>query len=716
MIISYASTIFLGAFLLFQVQLIIGKYILPWYGGTPAVWTTCMLFFQMILLAGYASAHGLVKLRPRHQAFGQLLLLLAALGVIGHHIFSWASPLLPGPAWQPIDNQQPSGRILVLLTFSAGLAGLVLSTTSPLIQSWFAKRWPGRSPYRLYALSNLGSLLGLISYPFLLEPILSLKAQAWFWACGYGLFTLGFMVCAMDFRTSHRLTPAPEPPPNNMPGGDSMSTPRIHIHYRLYWFLLPACGSMLLLATTNRMCQDVAVIPFLWVLPLSLYLLTFIICFDNPNWYSSRWYRLAYAFASTLAIFLLFKDVTLNLVVQISAYAFIVYTGCMVCHGELTKLKPPASHLTSYYLTIAAGGAAGGLGVGVLAPLLFNGYWEFHLALWLVWALIILILITDRASCFYKGNPGSSRQHPRWFRVSLFTFFGMLEFALLTERLDYLEETMVSIRNFYGVLRIEEYDKGTPARARHILRHGEITHGIQYQNSPLRYKPLAYYGENSGLGLAMRFHPRRPETGAAGEPFRIGVVGLGIGTIAAFGRSGDTVTFYEINPDVIRLAQSTNYFSYLRDTPAKVEIVAGDARLSLARERRETPSRQFDLLILDAFSSDSIPAHLLTREAFEIYLHHLQRPDGILAIHISNRYLNLRPVMEATARHFDLNAAYVTSLSETQSTFSAQWMMLSCKGARPIPEIAKAAKPDCVKAPPARLWTDDYSNILGTLR
>lgn len=717
MIISYAATIFLGAFLLFQIQLIIGKYILPWYGGTPAVWTTCMLFFQVILLAGYASAHGLVKLRQRRQVIGQLLLLLAALLVIGHHIFSWASPLLPGLVWQPTDNQHPSGRILILLTASVGLAGLVLSTTSPLIQSWFAKRWPGRSPYRLYALSNLGSLLGLISYPFLLEPLFTLKAQACFWACGYGLFTIGFMACAIDIWKSKSQTQEPIPEtcknPNDAP---TPAPPRIPILQRLYWFLLPACGSILLLATTNRMCQDVAVIPFLWVLPLTLYLLTFIICFDNPHWYSSRWYRIAYSFASTLAIFLLFRDVTLGIVVQISAYAFIVFTGCMVCHGELTKLKPPASRLTSFYLTIAAGGAAGGLGVGLLAPRIFNGYWEFHLALWLVWTLIILILITDRESCFYKGNTRSSRQHPIWFRVSLFTFFGIFELALLTERLDYLEKTLASTRNFYGVLRIEEQDKDTPAQYRHILRHGEITHGIQYQGSALRFKPLAYYGENSGLGLAMRFHPRRLAAGADGEPFRIGVVGLGIGTIAAFGQAGDKVTFYEINPEVIRLAQSTNYFSYLRDTPAEVEIVTGDARLSLTRELRDGQKRQFDILILDAFSSDSIPAHLLTKEAFMIYLKHLQIPNGILAVHISNRYLNLRPVMEEAARHFDLDARYVASLSETQSVFAAQWMLLSRKEAHPIPEIAKAAKPARANAKPVRLWTDDYSNILGTLR
>lgn len=715
-IISYAVTIFLGALLLFQIQLIIGKYILPWYGGTPAVWTTCMLFFQWILLAGYAGAHGLVKLRHRYQVIGQLLLLLAALVVMGHHLLGWASPLLPGQTWHPPDNLHPSGRILMLLAASVGLAGLVLATTSPLLQSWFARRWPGRSPYRLYALSNLGSLLGLISYPFLLEPFFPLEAQAGFWACGYGLFTIGFVACAMDSWKHNSQAPEPGRLPCSLPDVAPAPARRIPALQRLFWFLLPACGSMLLLATTNRMCQDVAVVPFLWILPLTLYLLTFIFSFDNPHWYSRRGYRIAYAFASTLAIFLLFRPVTPGLAVQISAYAFIVFTGCMVCHGELSKLKPPTGQLTAFYLTIAVGGAAGGLGVGLLAPLIFNGYWEFHLALWLVWALIILLLITDRESCFYQGPAGSSRRPPIWFRVSLFTFFGLFEMALLTERLDYLGKTLVSTRNFYGVLRIEEHDRDTPARYRHLLRHGDITHGIQYQDRVLRHKPLAYYGKNTGLGLALRFHPRRLEAGADGNPFRIGAVGLGIGTIAAFGRPGDRLTFYEINPEVIRLAQSTNYFSYLRDTLAEVEIVTGDARLSLAREMREGPVRQFDVLILDAFSSDAIPAHLLTKEAFEIYLHHLERPDGILAIHISNRYLDLRPVMEAAARHFDLNTWYVTSPSGPQGLFATQWLLLARREASPIPEIARVAKPAREKATSTPLWTDDYSNILGTLR
>lgn len=779
MIISYAATIFLGAFLLFQVQLIIGKYILPWYGGTPSVWTTCMLFFQVLLLCGYASAHALVQLRHRRQIIGQLALLLLALLVIGHHIVMWASPLFPDLAWQPSGNTHPSGRILLLLTVSVGLATLVLATTSPLLQSWFAQRWPGRSPYRLYALSNLGSLLGLLSYPFLLEPIFSLKAQACFWTCGYVLFTAGFIACALNIWRHRQinqnapLTAVSRPASDSPPSGP----PSTGLRQRFFWFMLPACGSMILLATTNRMCQDVAAGPFLWVIPLSLYLLSFIISFDSPNWYQRRWYMLAFAQASILACMMLFTGGRLDIVIQIAAYAFIVFTGCMVCHGELTKLKPPDSQLTSFYLTLAAGGAAGGLTAGIIAPLLFTGLWEFHLALWLGWALVIGILLYDRDSCFYRGDsrltavfiplatlfigvisapllPSAIRagwsthslklwyyllllifsglavallsrcpkgsclnlRHPVWIRVGIFTFLGIFELALLTEHYNYLDKTLLSTRNFYGVLRVEERDRDIPSRHHRILRHGKITHGIQFLDPATRLKPITYYGEESGVGLALRFHPNRRETTAGHRPLRVGVVGLGIGTIAAYTRTGDLLTAYEINPEIIRLSTCRDYFSYLSDTPASVEIVPGDARLSLAREVNEGRLREFDVLVLDAFSSDAIPAHLLTREAFEIYLKQLNTPSGILAIHITNRHLNLRPVMAQLARHFNLNAWSISTTSQGFCFFDAQWILMSRKHATPIPEIIKAAEPGFLDESPIRLWTDDYSNIMGAIR
>jgi hypothetical protein len=380
---AFALTIFAGAFLLFQVQPLIGKYILPWFGGSPGVWTTCMLFFQVLLLGGYAYAHTLSRrLKPRTQAIVHLALLAAALLTL---------PITPGDHWKPQASGNPTWHILALLAVSLGLPYLVLAATGPLMQEWFRRLTPGTSPYRLYALSNVGSLLALVSYPFYFETQFTRKAQAQFWSWGLLFYALCCAFCAYRVwrqapvkALSETETSADIAPPS--PGRRGL------------WLCLPACASILLLAVTNKMCQDVAVIPFLWVLPLGLYLLSFIICFDSPRWYSRFYYTLALVGAMAAVCVALYVGTDMPIVQQVVIYSITLFVGCMICHGELYQLKPHPKHLTSFYLMIAAGGAVGGLFVALIAPVLFSNFYEMHLSLALIVLLLLAISFTGRSA------------------------------------------------------------------------------------------------------------------------------------------------------------------------------------------------------------------------------------------------------------------------------------------------------------------------------
>ena len=694
--LRYAVPLFLAAFLLFLVQPMIARVILPWFGGAPSVWTTCVLFFQVLLVAGYAYTHFLSdRLQPRTQAVVHGCLLLGSLGLLAWMLHAWGAPLVPSAEWKPEGSSYPLLRILGILIVAVGLPYFVLATTSPLMQAWFSRSAPGVSPYRLYSLSNVGSLLALVSYPFIVEPALAQRQQAEVWSGIYILFAAGCLFCAAGL-----LRPAPAPPQTaEAPqAADVVAAPSAG--QRALWVLLPCLASVLLLAVTNHLCQDVAVTPFLWVLPLSLYLLSFIICFDHERWYFRPVWLPLHLIAVPVALALLPYPRDVALIWQIVAYGLTLFIACMVCHGELARRKPAPRYLTSYYLAIAIGGALGGILVGVVAPVVFNTYAELPIGLGLCYLVGVFAPWHWRASL---------RPFLITARVALIGVAVFLALAPLFKDAQYKTvRRLVVSRNFYGVLRVEERDIGKPD-ATHMLLHGRIIHGFQYEAPKLKRIPTSYYGPESGIALAVRNHPRRQ----AGEGLRICVAGLGVGTMAAFCELKDYLCFYEINPVVPKLAQDTSLFTYLADCKGKVDITMGDARLSLERELRQGP-KQYDLILLDAFNGDAVPAHLLTQQAFEMYLKHL-RPGGALCADVSNAVLDLPPVLWQLARRLNLDAVVINS-SKGEHYYTATWMILT-----PGRNYLRNVEIDDAKwsydgTRKVRLWTDDYYNLFQILK
>ncbi|MGE0377712.1 MAG: spermidine synthase, partial [Planctomycetaceae bacterium] len=606
-LLLFAATIFGSAFLLFQVQPLISRFILPWFGGSPAVWSTCMLFFQVVLFGGYLYAHLIsTGLSSRWQAVVHAALLLTAAILL---------PITPDESWKPQAAENPTLRILLLLAASVGLPYFLLSSTGPLLQRWFSLQAPGVSPYRLYALSNVGSLLALVTFPFLVEPAFSSPMQAAIWSWGFRGFVLLCCVCAArQWSISPTVRPRVATRGLEMGGSPSWGD-------RSMWFGLAAVASVMLLATTNQVCLDVATVPFLWILPLTIYLLSFILCFDGNRWYSRKTY-VAMLFVSLIAVInTLMGGVNVSIILQVLVYLIGLFFCCMVCHGELASQKPGVRHLTSFYLLLSAGGATGGVFVGLIAPYVFAGYWELHVGLLACLLVTPLVYYRDQASVLYRG---ASR--PIW--TTILVTVSLLGVGLARHAWGMLGESIAVSRNFYGVLRVEDNAEHT----RRALFHGTILHGMQFLDPEQRSIPTSYYGVRSGVGTVLRQH-------RAGERRRIGIVGLGVGTLATYGTPRDLFRCYEINPEVVRLAEE--YFTFLSDTPAETEIILGDARLSLGHE----PDQQYDVLVLDAFSGDAIPTHLLTREAADLYARHL-RNDGILCVHISNIHFDLRPVVQ----------------------------------------------------------------------
>jgi hypothetical protein len=976
-------TIFLSAFLLFQVQPLISKVILPWFGGTPAVWTTCVLFFQVLLLVGYTYAHVVAtRLGRRPQVVVHLIVVAVAVALL---------PILPTARWKPQTVDDPARQILTLLAACVGLPYFVLATTSPLLQAWFSRTHAGRSPYRLYALSNVGSLLALASFPFVVEPYLTTKVIATVWSCAFVVFALLAAACAM--RTWYVAPLAAVEPAESLNGmGEAtQADPRPGVGRYVMWLLLPACGSAMLLAVTNQMCQDVAVVPFLWVLPLSLYLLSFIICFDNERWYVRPFFWLWLVAGMVYMVHLLHVGVDASILDQVIGFSVGLFGCCMVCHGELVRLKPGPRHLTSFYLMVSAGGALGGVFVSLLAPQIFDLYLELPygmfaccalamMAFWMdkkphrrwprswvlrlvvpllviaplvewayeplyqlavvllvrapgvewacqplfqhvlkplgildkplpaevlfggaaalgvlvtvlgmawasvgAWAIrggvllfasalvaewlygpveayilrplqvvrepllmegviaaglvlgvlvvglglawraartwvasgLGLLLFTSALLVWGHFDPDVGRVLPAdGFTILLLCGVGLGLLAVLLgmgwpsgaariARLDVLflvcvligrwagsfwrlyaaglEATSAKVtplppellfafwvgmaavlfvlalerrsaavsrrtwgwlvcvpvfaatlfflgrdlwsqvevarrsvkaaaRNFYGVLRVTEYGAEYPDKHQYVLMHGRINHGCQLRSEEGRRRAISYFGEETGIGLTLLNHPRRD------EGLRVGIVGLGVGTLAAYGRPGDVFRFYEINEEVKRVATSPKLFTYLGDSAAQCEVVLGDGRLSLENELQRGEPQHFDVLMLDAFSGDAVPVHLLTKEAFEMYLKHL-RPDGVIVVQITNRYLDLDPVCAAMAEQLGLRKVLVESSGDDALETSATSQVLLTRSTAFVELAAiRSAASERRKAKPPILWTDDYSNLFRILK
>jgi spermidine synthase len=672
----YSFAIFLSAFLLFQVQPLIGKFVLPWFGGMPSVWTTCMLFFQLLLFGGYAYAHLATRwLAPRSQSIVHGILLAAACLLL---------PIIPSDSLKPLGTEEPISRIIVVLGLTVGAPFFVLSATGPLLQGWFSRTHRSRSPYRLYALSNVGSLLALVTFPTVFDWLLPTRFLAAMWSVCFVIFAVLCGICAWGAAGRDAL-------PARDDSRDVVAEPPGWGTW-LLWFALAMVPSVLLLATTNQVCLDVAPVPFLWVLPLTLYLLSFILCFDSDRWYSRRVFIPATMVAFACVCYALHQGPLASFSLQICAYFAALFFCAMVCHGELVRRKPDVRHLTSFYLVISAGGAAGGIFVGIIAPLIFTGYYELHVGLFACAFLIIVVLALDRRQIPFRG----------WGMI----IWPLLVVAVLALGADLSanalqgEQVITVVRNFYGVLRVKEsqhtYGEGDDRQKRAIrgLWNGRIQHGFQYLDPELRDVATSYYTYTSGVGRALSLpsdHPRR-----------VGLVGLGTGTLATYARPGDHFRFYEINSKVEEIAHKD--FTFLADCKGEVEIIRGDARLNLAREQPQG----FDVLVLDAFSGDAVPVHLLTREAFEIYLTHMTA-DGIIAVHISNRHFALQPVVLALADFHHLSTATIVA-PRSASAGNSLWVLVS---ASPKALQARRIQTSRVKkSRPGRvLWTDDHASL-----
>jgi MFS family permease len=664
--LPYAATIFLSSFLLFLVQPIIAKQILPWFGGSAAVWTTCLVFFQSVLLAGYAYADATTRLGARRQALLHVALLAISLACL---------PIIASSGWKPLGAEEPVTRILLLLVATIGLPYFLLSTTTPLLQSWYWRRFQSAVPYRLFALSNFASLLALLGFPLLFEPVFDLGQLGWGWSLLFAAFAF---LCAGTAWLS-------------MNGFEAEVKPRtetgqaVPVKTQLLWLALSAMGSVMLLAVTNHITQNVSSVPFLWVLPLALYLITFILAFDHPRWYLRPVFLAALvALLPAMAYYI----PSLDLRIAAPLYLAGMFVACMVCHGELARLKPDPAHLTRFYLMMSLGGALGAVLVAIVAPLVLPGYFELGIALILLGALLAARL----------------RAPASWGVLAVLVASIVL---VVRGAHDYTNGIRVMERDFYGVVRTADHYSPVPYRS---MYHGAIMHGGQLLGDSFRNTPADYFSPDSGYGRVFtslrEMNPRKP--------LKVGVIGLGAGVIAAWMKPGDALTFYEISPRVVDIAKRE--FTFLSDTPAKTELVMGDGRLSLEREA----PRGYDVLGIDAFSGDSIPMHLVTREAMALYVKHI-KPDGAIVFQATNRYIDLLPVVKRLADEFGLEALNVSDSPDAETgpeywySSTDQIIVTRSKKLLEWPRIAEAAE-EIDERPDLPVFTDAHHNLLRILK
>jgi hypothetical protein len=700
----YAAAIFLSSSLLFLVEPMAGKRLLPLLGGSAAVWTTCLVFFQTALLVGYLCAHGIAtRLRPKTQAIVYGLLLIISLAQVAMNL----NPHLHASTAQPI------GSVLTMLSGLMGLPFLVLSATSSLLQAWYA-RTPrqaesasgdssamaeaGRPPYRLFAISNFGSLLALVIYPILIEPYFSLRTQTLAWSIGFLVFALA---CAAISLGAGFSTQRPAQASSAARAGQDGESPVGAIAEATYsavalreaagnppaqrdralWLPLAACGSLLLCAVTSHLSQNIAAIPLLWILPLTIYLLTFVIAFNGKFYWRWLMVRLLAVALGSLGYFIAKPDEDLPIAISVPLFCLVLFIACLFCHGELYRRRPAPRYTTQYYLLIAAGGALGSMFVGVWAPYIFRGSYE------MAWSLVYTAALA--AAVMWK-------EHWGWRFLWPALTAAMLVVVVLQVR-AYGQNTIVQVRSFYGAMRVLE-ERDAEAGMFRTLVHGTIQHGTQYFGSDDdRTSPTTYYVHNSGIGLAL-------DLCCGNRPRRVGVIGLGAGTLAAYGKPGDVFRFYEIDPRVETIAK--NVFTYLRESKAKIELVEGDARLSMEAE----PPQQYDVIAVDAFSGDAIPVHLLTAEAVRLYQRHMSA-GGILAFHVSNSYLDLPPVVAQEAEHAGLSAVIISNPEDEYGGYAADWVLVTANrdflALRKVSDAAAEIEPK----PGLRLWTDDYSSL-----
>ncbi|MBL8030766.1 MAG: fused MFS/spermidine synthase [Candidatus Doudnabacteria bacterium] len=666
----FGLPIVLGSFLLFQIQPIIIKTLLPQFGGSAATWTVALLFFQTALLLGYIYAHYAGRLGNRKKYTHV---------AIAAGVFVFTLLLKP---WSGIavGTASPILNVLVALAATIGLPYILLAGTSPLFQKLASPFNP--IPYRYYALSNAASLAALVSFP-LFELLLPLRALWGIWMILFGIYT-GLVMYAHAWAQAHRT--------GNTPSAHR-HTNRVRAGTIVQWILLAALGTLLLTSITTMLSEDIAATPLIWIVPLALYLLSFIICFERTEWSGHRHFAV-YTLCSAFIMLLAMQGGLPHLIQQVLAASLLVFCGCVLVHGELARGKPDATHLTRFYVCIAIGGMVGGLLGSVVAPLFLPDYLELHVSLGAGVLLSGFIL-------FQADKKIHMRRLLLHGRFIPYVIMAVVIPLLLVNAHARLTGPVLVGRNFYGVLKISEFE-AAEQNAWRVLMHGNTNHGTQYIHTAFRTRPTSYYGPNSGIGRLLHTYEQQPNT-------RVGIIGLGTGTLAAYGKPGDNYQFYEINPAVLSVAQSS--FTYLADSRAQITTHIGDARLVLTQQT----AQQFDVLVVDAFSGDAIPIHLLTNEALRIYLRQLN-PEGVLAIHISNRHVDLKPVIGALAKHHGLQLLHIASQPNGEGLETpSSWVLLSQTKKR-IGNILTTDTSVTDTIPMGRMWTDQYSSILPLLK
>lgn len=684
---AFACTMALAGFLLFQVQPVLAKYILPWFGGSAATWIVAMLFFQVALLAGYGLAYAITLPFPvATQVKIQLVLLVLSFLLL---------PITPSDAWKPDDPSNPTSRIVALLAVSVGVPYAVLATTSPLLSRWLAAADRSLHPARFFAASNLGSFFGLLTYPFIFERLLTSSEQTVLWSWGYGLYGLLFAVCAfVTLRHTRSGGIADAGALLRLASGRDPLT---------LWIYYPALASILLLATTNAITQWSAVVPFLWILPLSLYLLTFVIAFGHRGLYNRTVYAIVFAVLAAIAVWLPFPDTSRELLAQLAVQCGAMFFGCMICHAEMVDLQPEPQRLPKFYLAISVGGALGGIAIALIAPLVFSDYFEHPIVLGAIGLTVAILLWRD-----------NTRVASQRFAAAGITGIAtaIATGGAAANELELRASLLERVRNFYGVVSIVREDTEKTRDESLVMRQAGVDQGSEFMTPARRMEPVCAYDWPSALGLALTHHAKRRADGPQ-TPLRIGVVGLGAGMVAALGRNGDTLRYYELNPAVPRLTRK--YFYFVKDGKAKSDILLGDARLVLERQLREGQPQAFDILVMNAFRGASPPMHLMTKEAFEIYLAHMA-PNGILAINFELDTFEMAPLHRGMAQAFGLEVRWFETKMRPGCEDVISWALYTKdKALFHVPAVREAISPWRDKGRDAIVWTDKSSNLMSIL-
>lgn len=681
--ILFAATMGFAGFLLFLVQPMAGKLILPWFGGSASTWIVSMLFFQAALLAGYIYAYGLtLPLSLSTQAKTQIAVVVAALLLL---------PVTPSDAWKPTGSEDPTWRIIAILATSVGVPYMVLATTTPLLSRWLARAAPGASPAPFFAIANAGAFAGLIAYPFLVEPNLTSREQSLAWSAGFALYAAMLAGCALLVLRS----------------GDDVARGSVSVKAiapsvpdsLLAWIGFSALGSVLLLATSNAITLYSAVVPFLWVLPLGVYLLSFVVAFGAPRVYRRRPWALAFLALCGVQLLLTYPDTAGELLIQLIVECGVLFAGCMICHGELARRQPTTERLPKFYLAVAAGGAIGGLLTAVVSPLILKQFFEHQIALIAI-ALVAFVHLLRARSGLMKAAAGATG-----------AFFAIGVASAVQTELDTRSILVERVRNFYGVLEVVKEREADPDKYSLALRQAGVDQGWQFQKDEFKLTPPCGYDEASALGLALRHQASRRANPDA--PLRIGVVGLGAGMVAGLGHTGDVLRYYELNPAVVDLAQ--RYFSFLRDGKAKADVLIGDARLVMERQIERGERQEFDILVMNAFRGASPPMHLMTKEAFETYLAHLS-PNGILAINFDLDTFEMAPLHRGMARAFGLNARWFETPKGPDCEAPISWALYTRDPAFfTLPEVVRAVTAWRDNGQAEIVWTDRSSNLMSIL-